>query len=277
MLAGAGRVGTKPLMAVFVGIRGLSNTGSLAGTGANGPLTPLAAPANIPVVCGCNPGEGDRPGESVFVSVGGIDGEGTGGAAGTTLEGAGADGGRFNSAIFCRSSNSFSNAAVVEFPAAVLGRGGGLVAVVPGTGGSEGGAGAGGAEAGAAGGVTAATGEIGFVELGLGVQASSSNPLTFVEGADVPEPVSIRFGDGVLLLLVALVGVPSRVLAFASMFSSTLILVDFPLGVGLPRRIVLSFNAPLGAANRFGGGEVGFLCGNGPGGGGGCLPVRIAS
>jgi hypothetical protein len=82
--------------------------------------------------------------------------------------------------------------------------------VAVGAGAAGGGAGAGGAEEGAAGGVTATAGEMGFVELGLGVQASSSNPTGFAASAAAGvDPVSIRLGEGVLLLCVADIGVPN--------------------------------------------------------------------
>lgn len=128
------------------------------------------------------------------------------------FDGAGAEGGRFSSAIFCNNSSSLSNADVVGFAPAVLGLAGGSVVVIEGAGGGAG-AGAGGADEGATGGVTATTGDIGFVELGLGVHASSSNAsgLAGVGAAVavVVAPPSRRFGEGVLLLLVADVGVPS--------------------------------------------------------------------
>jgi hypothetical protein len=127
----------------------------------------------------------------------------------------GAEGGRLKSAIFCNNSSSVERAAVVGD--VVLGLAGasgtatvGIVAVT----GAVVAAGVaprvppGGAEEEVTGGVTAMTGEVGFVELGRGVQASSSNPLGLETAEEGVDPASIKFGDGVRaeVVVVAVVG-----------------------------------------------------------------------
>jgi hypothetical protein len=121
-----------------------------------------------------------------------------------------------------------------------------------------------------------------LVELGLGVQASSSKPLGFgavdaaaAAAADELLLESIKLGDGVLAVVLTGELTFNCEDAFANAFSSTLIEADLA-GVGLPR-LVLSLRTPLGPANKLGAGELGLLVGIGPGGGGGFFPSKRAS